>query len=82
MINPLLKNQRTGFHEDIFNRSSHYLKLINSKSKIDNNWAKGSLKVPNRNTCQRSQELIQAEDNLRLMKKIIDIERRPVHYQT
>ena len=80
MINPHIKNQRTGFHEDIFNRSSHYLKLINSKSKIDNNWARGSLKASYRNTCQRSQELTRAEDNLRLMRKIIDIERRPVRY--
>jgi hypothetical protein len=36
MINPLIKNCRTGFHDDILNRTSHYLRLLQSKSTIDN----------------------------------------------
>ncbi len=35
MINPLIKNCRTGFHDDILNRTSHYKKLLSTKSKID-----------------------------------------------
>jgi hypothetical protein len=66
----------------VFNRSSHYLKLINSKSKIDSTWAKGSLKAPYKTNVQKCQELTQAEENRRLMRKIIDIERRPLRYST
>lgn len=35
MINPLIKNCRTGFHDDILNRTSHYKKLLSTKPKVD-----------------------------------------------
>ncbi len=35
MINPLIKNCRTGFHDDILNRTSHYKKLLSTKAKVD-----------------------------------------------
>lgn len=82
MINPHLKNQRTGFHQDLFHRSSHYSKLIKTKSKIDNGWAHDSLKLPHKNTWQKSLEMCRAEENLRLMKKIVNIDRRPMRYQS
>jgi len=82
MINPYLKNQRTGFHEDLFHRSSHYNKLINSKSKIDNDWTEDSCRLRPKYAGQKSVEMHRAEENLRLMKKIIDIERRPMRYET
>ena len=45
-------------------------------------WAKGSVKAPYKSTGQKSQELSRAEENLRLMRKIIDIERKPLRYST
>lgn len=35
-MNPLLKNCRTGFHDDILHRTYHYQKLLNSKTAIVN----------------------------------------------
>lgn len=35
-MNPFIKNCRTGYHDDILNRTSHYLKLLNTKSSIIN----------------------------------------------
>lgn len=36
MLNPLIKNCRTGFHEDLLNRNAHYNKLTQIKTSIDN----------------------------------------------
>lgn len=82
MINPLLKNPRTGFHQDVLNRSSHYMKVINSKPEVDNFWNKGELRVPSKSRIQRSSEYYKNEDNLRLMSKIFTIERRQLRYHT
>ena len=35
-MNPLLKNCRTGYHDDILHRTSHYNKLLRSKPSIMN----------------------------------------------
>lgn len=35
-MNPFIKNCRTGYHDDILNRTSHYLKLLNTKSSVIN----------------------------------------------
>ena len=35
MINPHIKNCRTGFHDDILNRTAHYKKLLESKAKTN-----------------------------------------------
>jgi hypothetical protein len=48
MINPLIKNCRTGFHDDILNRTSHYKKLLETKSKIDNQMDKIYLSASNK----------------------------------
>ena len=36
MNNPYIKNSRTGCYEDIFNKASHYSKVLSTKSVIDN----------------------------------------------
>lgn len=36
LTNPFIKNCRTGIHEDLFNRSWHYKKILSSKSLLDN----------------------------------------------
>jgi hypothetical protein len=82
MINPHIKNKRTGFHEDILNRSAHYMKLINSRAAVDSVWTKGSLKAPLRNNVQECVEISRAENNLRLMNKILNIEKRNTRYDT
>lgn len=35
-MNPFIKNCRTGFYDDILNRTSHYCKLLLSKTTINN----------------------------------------------
>ena len=59
MINPHIKNQRTGVHSDIQNRSVHYLKLLETKPLVDNSWNKKEVKKPppSSNFMRRSLEM-------------------------
>jgi hypothetical protein len=80
MINPLLKNPRTGFHSDVLDRSAHYMKLLHSKPEVDHCWGKGELSRPSRSRLARSVEYSRNEDNIRLMSKIVNIEKRSKRY--
>lgn len=82
MINPLLKNPRTGFHSDVLDRSAHYMKLLHSKPEVDHCWGKGELSRPSRSRLARSVEYSRNEDNIRLMSKIVNIEKRSKRYET
>lgn len=78
-MNPYIKNCRTGFHDDILNRTSHYLKLLSSKSSISNRLNHNYLFLLKQN---RSKELNEARvsGNLKLMNSLIDIDRRMSTY--
>ncbi len=78
-MNPYIKNCRTGFHDDILNRTSHYLKLLNTKSSITNTHDRNYLFLLKQN---RSKELNEARvsGNLKLMNSLIDIDRRLSSY--
>jgi hypothetical protein len=83
IINPHIKNKRTGVQQDVQDRSSHYGKLLSTKACIDNTWHKGDLRIlPARSHMQRSLELTRNEENLRLMSKIVSIDRRPDRSRT
>lgn len=81
MINPLIKNCRTGFHDDILNRTSHYKKLLESKPKIDNQidkiYLSATHKQVNRETNSNTEE-----DNMRIFKKLLTISRKSPRYKT
>jgi uncharacterized membrane protein YfhO len=78
-MNPYIKNCRTGFHDDILNRTSHYLKLLSTKSSITNRHDHNYLFLLKQN---RSKELNEARvsGNFKLMNSLIDIDRRLSSY--
>jgi hypothetical protein len=63
MINPHIKNQRTGVHLDIQNRSSHYLKLINTKPCVDNSWGRDQKALSSLQKMRKSLELPSSDQN-------------------
>jgi hypothetical protein len=81
MINPLIKNCRTGFHDDILNRTSHYKKLLESKPKIDNQIDKIYLSASHKQV-NREASTIAEEDNLRIFRKLLTISRKSPRYKT
>lgn len=81
MINPLIKNCRTGFHDDILNRTSHYNKLLQSKPKVDNQIDKIYLSVSHKQV-NRDPNFISEEDNMRIFRKLLNISRKSPRYKT
>ena len=78
MINPHIRNRRTGCHEDICHRNHHYLNVLNSKSTIDN-------KINQRFFPRRPRQALDpntaiARQNLHLYKRLISLERSPPRY--
>lgn len=58
------------------------MRLINSKPEVDNSWGKIGHRVPTRSRLGRSLEQSKDYENLMLMNKIMNIERRSIRYQT
>lgn len=81
MINPLIKNCRTGFHDDILNRTSHYKKLLQTRPKIDNQLDKIYMSTSNKQT-SKELDLTLGDDNMRIFKKLLAIERKTPRYKT
>lgn len=81
MINPLIKNCRTGFHDDILNRTSHYKKLLESKPKVDNQIDKIYLSASNKQINREANSSTEG-DNLRIFKKLMTISRKSPRYKT
>lgn len=75
-MNPFIKNCKTGFHDDLLNRTSHYCKLLLTKTTINNKLSDhfGHLLQQNKKKDQEARRLKANED---LMKSLINIERRP-----
>lgn len=80
-MNPLIKNCKTGFHDDILNRTSHYCKLLLSRTTIDN-------RLHNRygylleQKGQKQREEKRLHTNEELMKSLIDIDRKSGTYRS
>jgi hypothetical protein len=80
-MNPFLKNCRTGFHEDILNRTAHYCKLLTTKTTIRN-------KLSNKygylleQKGQKASEAKRLKTNDDLMKSLVDIDRRSTRHQS
>lgn len=81
MINPLIKNCRTGYQDDILNRNSHYKKLLSTKPKIDNKLDKIYLSASNKQM-NRELDSNNDEDNLRIFKKLVTIAKKSPRYKT
>lgn len=81
-MNPYIKNCRTGFHDDILNRTAHYLKLLTTKSTIANSHPQNylALLAPN----NKAQEQARQAANLLLANSLISIDRKssPYHPQS
>ena len=71
MINPHLANQRTGYHLDIFNKSAHYLRLLNSKPIVDSVWSPGEYQMPTKGKMLKSLEM--SRENRKIVDKVQEI---------
>lgn len=80
MINPHIKNRRTGCHDDIFNRNCHYLRVLNTKSTIDNKQSQVFLLRKKKQKLNHENPDIIAKQNNSIMKKIISLQRSPSSY--
>jgi len=78
MRNPLIKNCKTGFQDDILNRTSHYLKLLTSRSLIDNKHLKCFHSLTNNNAQNVEKE--RQNNNLKLMQSLAEIEMKYTRY--
>lgn len=74
-MNPYIKNCRTGCHDDILNRTSHYCKLLNTRSTIDNRHRDNYLSLLSQNS-KKSEETRRLSSNLKIMRSIFEIERK------
>jgi hypothetical protein len=81
MINPLIKNCRTGFHDDVLNRTSHYKKLLESRPKIDTQIDRVYLSHSHKQV-GRPNDDGKGEENLRILRKLMAIERESSRYRT
>ncbi len=78
-MNPFIKNCRTGYHDDILNRTSHYLKLLTTKSCLNNRQDHNYLSLLSQNLKKQSnQERIRS--NLQLMKSLVQISNQTSTY--
>lgn len=78
-MNPFIKNCRTGYHDDILNRTSHYLKLLTTKSCLNNRQDHNYLSLLSQNLKKQSnQERIRS--NLQLMKSLVQISHQTSTY--
>ncbi len=78
-MNPFIKNCRTGYHDDILNRTSHYLKLLTTKSCLNSRQDHNYLSLLSQNLKKQSnQERIRS--NLQLMKSLVQISNQTSTY--
>ena len=80
-MNPFLKNCRTGFHEDILNRTAHYCKLISTKTTI-NNSLKDKYSYLLEQEGQKGEASRRAQTNDHLIKSLIDIDRKSYRHKS
>lgn len=79
-MNPFIKNCKTGFHDDILNRTSHYCKLLLSRTTIDNRFDnKYGYLLEQKGQKQKERRRLQSNEEL--MKSLIDIDRRSGTYR-
>lgn len=71
-MNPFIKNCRTGYHDDILNRTSHYLKLLTTKSCLNNRQDHNYLSLLSQNLKKQSNQQ-RIRSNLQLMKSLVQI---------
>ena len=71
-MNPFIKNCRTGYHDDILNRTSHYLKLLTTKSCLNNRQDNNYLSLLSQNLKKQSNQQ-RIRSNLQLMKSLVQI---------
>jgi hypothetical protein len=78
-MNPFIKNCRTGYHDDVLNRTSHYLKLLTTKSCLHNRQERNYLSLLSQNLKKQSnQERVRS--NLQLMKSLLQISNQASSY--
>lgn len=79
-MNPFIKNCKTGFHDDILNRTSHYCKLLLSRTTIDNRFDnKYGYLLEQKGQKQKERRRLQSNEEL--MKSLIDIDRKSGTYR-
>jgi hypothetical protein len=78
-MNPFIKNCRTGYHDDILNRTSHYLKLLTTKSCLNNRQDRNYLSLLSQNLKKQSNQQ-RIRSNLQLMKSLVQISHQTSTY--
>ena len=80
-MNPFIKNCRTGFHEDLLNRTSHYCKLLLTNTAIDNK-LDNSHRYLLKQKGHEARESRRLQQNRNLVKSLIDIDRKSGTYRS
>ena len=80
-MNPFIKNCRTGFHEDLLNRTSHYCKLLLTRTTIDNR-VNNSHSYLLKQKGQEARDSRRLQQNKELMKSLIEIDRKAGTYRS
>ncbi len=80
-MNPFLKNSKTGFHDDLLNRTSHYCKLLLTSTTIDNR-LRNAHRYLLKQKGQQGKEARRQQQNQELMKALIEIDRKAGTYRS
>ena len=81
-MHPLIPHQRTGYHQDLLHRTSHYLGLLNSKPTVSSHLDNRSyLDLLGRNKkLQKQQHAKRRAENDKLLNALSKIERTSKRY--
>ena len=81
-MNPFIKNNRTGFYDDILNRTSHYCKILLTRTTIHNKMDKDYGFLLEDPKFKKETEVKRLKSNDELMRSLIKIERKSNRYKT
>lgn len=79
-MNPLIKNCRTGYHNDVQNRTFHYSQLVNSSFAIKNNQPRDYKHILEYSPLQAKLEQQRQATNMRLMNNLLRIDKQATRY--